>query len=124
MVVHPVNYEVREPRIGSAGLEQLIEELEAVLAKVVAEDLETHKRLVLGQSLSKQGESHVVHLVVSHVQMDKRLVHRYGLSDGLGSIVTALVVGQVKGLQTAVVRLEVFGDGLATSEAYFVGVEV
>jgi len=53
VVVDPVNYKVREPRIGSTGLEQLIEELETVLAKVVPEDLETHKRLVLGQGLSE-----------------------------------------------------------------------
>jgi len=56
--------------------------------------------------------------------MDKRLVYGYSLGNSLSSVVATLVVGQMKGFQTAVVRLEVFGDSLATSEAYFVGIEV
>lgn len=63
-------------------------------------------------------------MVITHVQVDETLVHCDGLGDGLGSIVAALVIGQVKGLQGAVVALEVLGDGFAPSERDFVGVEV
>ena len=124
VVVDPVNHEIREPRIGSTSLEEFIEQLEAVLSEVVTKYFETHQSLVLGKGLSEESQTHIVYLVVSHVQVDQRLVNCNSLSDGLGSIVTALVVGQVEGLQTAVVRLQVLGDRLTASEAYFVGVEV
>ena len=67
MIVDPVDNKVWEPRILSTDLEKFIEKLEALLSKVVTENFETHQRLVLRKGLSKQSESHVVDLIVSHV---------------------------------------------------------
>ena len=52
--------------------------------------------------------------------MDQALVHCNGLSDGLGTIVTALIIGQVERLERAVITFEVLGDGLTTSEGNLV----
>ena len=56
--------------------------------------------------------------------MDKALVDSDGLSNGLRSIVAALIVSQMEGLQGTVFTLEVLGNGLATSERDLVGVQV
>ena len=42
MVIDPVHNEVREPRILSSGLEKFVEQLQALLSEVVAEDFEAH----------------------------------------------------------------------------------
>ena len=67
MIVDPVHDEVREPRILSTSLEQLVEELQAFLTEVVSEYFETHQSLVLGECLSKQSQTEIVYLIVAHV---------------------------------------------------------
>jgi len=47
VVVHPVDNEVRKPRVLARTLKQITEQLETVLAKVVTKDLEGHEGLVL-----------------------------------------------------------------------------
>lgn len=47
MIVHIVDHEVREPRVLSRSLEQFIEQIQALLAKVVPEDLEGHNSRVM-----------------------------------------------------------------------------
>lgn len=42
VIINPVHHKVREPWVFSACLEQFVEELEALLTKVVAEYFETH----------------------------------------------------------------------------------
>jgi hypothetical protein len=54
VIVHPVYYKVREPWVFSTSLKQFIEELQALLTKIVAEYFETHQSLVLAQGLSEQ----------------------------------------------------------------------
>ena len=87
VIINPVDDEVWEPWIFSASLKQLVEELQALLSKVVAEDLEAHEGLILAESLGKQSESKVINLIVSHVQVDQTLVDGNSLSDGLCTIV-------------------------------------
>jgi hypothetical protein len=53
VIVDPINYEVGEPRILPANLEQLIKELEAFLSKVVPEYFETHECLILRKGLGE-----------------------------------------------------------------------
>ena len=67
VVVDPVDNEVREPGVLPADLEKFVEELEALLSEVVAEDFETHQSLVLGEGLGEEGEAHIVDLIVCHV---------------------------------------------------------
>ena len=95
VVVHPVDNKVREPWVLSSNLEQLVEELQALLSEVVAEDFETHQGLVLSEGLSKERQSHVVDLIISHIQMNQAPVDSDCLSNGFRSIVTALVVGDM-----------------------------
>ena len=56
--------------------------------------------------------------------MDERLVDGDGLSDCLGSIAAAFIVGQMEWLERAVFTLEVLGDSFATTEWDLVGVQV
>lgn len=74
MIVNPVDNEVWEPRILSSGLEQFVEQFEAFLAEVISEDFEAHQCLILRQSLGEQSQSHVVDLIITHVQVDKTFV--------------------------------------------------
>ena len=74
MIVNPVDNEVWEPRILSSGLEQFVEQFEAFLPEVISEDFEAHQCLILRQSLGEQSQSHVVDLIITHVQVDKTFV--------------------------------------------------
>jgi len=74
MIIDPVHNEVWEPRVLSTSLEQFVEKLQALLPEVIAKDFEAHKRLVLREGLSEQGKTHVVCLIISHVQVDKTFV--------------------------------------------------
>ena len=56
--------------------------------------------------------------------MNKALVDSDSLSNGLSSIVAALIVGQMEGLERAVITLEVLRDSLTTSERNLVGIQV
>jgi hypothetical protein len=47
VVIYPIDDEIWEPWILSASLEELVEQLETFLSKVVAKYLETHQCLVL-----------------------------------------------------------------------------
>lgn len=67
MVIYPIDNEIWEPWILSASLEEFIEQLEALLSKVIAKYLETHQCLVLWESLSKEGKTHIIDLVIAHV---------------------------------------------------------
>ena len=42
VIVDPVDYEIWEPWVLSSSLEQFIEQLQALLPKIVAKDFETH----------------------------------------------------------------------------------
>ena len=75
VVVHPVHHEVWEKGVVSLGLEQFIEQPEAVLPEVVSEYFETHQCLVLTHTLGKQSQAEVVDVVVSHVQVDQRFIY-------------------------------------------------
>ena len=46
------------------------------------------------------------------------------MRNGLGSVVAALIAGQMEGLERAIVALQIFGNGLATSEGDLICVEV
>jgi hypothetical protein len=96
VIIYPINNEVREPRVLPSNLKQFIKQFKAFLSKVVAEYFETHERLVLRKCLCKQSQSHVIDLIVSHVEMNEAFVDGDGLSNSLGSIITALIVSQVK----------------------------
>lgn len=56
--------------------------------------------------------------------MDETLVHGDSLCNCLGAVVAALVIGEVKGLERAVVTLEILGDSLAAAERHFICVQV
>jgi hypothetical protein len=56
--------------------------------------------------------------------MNKTLIDCDSLGNCLGSVVAALIVRQVKGLQGAVVTLEVLRNCLTTSEGDLIGVQV
>lgn len=92
MVVDPVYDEVGEPRVLPTNLEEFIEKLEAFLSKVVAKDFETHQGLVIREGLSEESESHVIDLIISHIQVNETFVDCYSLGDSFRSVVTALVV--------------------------------
>jgi len=124
MIVYPIDNEVWEPRIFSSGLEQFVEEFEAFLAEVISEDFEAHQSLILRQSLGEQSQPHVVDLIITHVQVDKTFVDWDSLSDGFGSVVAALVVGQVEGLEGAVIAFQVLGNCLTSSERDFIWVQI
>ena len=79
VVIDPVHYEVREPGRFPWRLEQLVEELEAFLAEVVPEHLETHQGRVVKQTLRQEGEAEIIDIVVCDVQMHQTLVLRDGL---------------------------------------------
>jgi hypothetical protein len=87
VIINPVDNEVWEPRVFSSSLKEFVEELEALLSKVVTEDLEAHQGLILAQSLGKQSKAKVVYLIVSHVQVDQTFIYCSCLSDCLGAIV-------------------------------------
>lgn len=69
---------------------------------MVAEDLEGHQGLVLGQRLRKQGKPEIINVVVRHINVHQAFVHSKCLSNRFGAVVTAFVVREVQGLQTAV----------------------
>lgn len=116
VVIHPVHHEVWEPRVFPSCLKQLVEEFEALLAEVVSEYFETHKGLVLAESLCEQSQPHVVNLIVSHVQVDQTLVYCDCLGDCFSSVVRALVVSQMQRFKRAVIAFKVLSDCLTTTE--------
>ena len=67
VIVNPIHDEVSEPWVLSFGLKKSIEELEALLAKVVSEHLEGHQSLVLSKRLSEPRQAQIVYVIVSHV---------------------------------------------------------
>ena len=64
VVVHPVDHEVREPRSLARGLEELVEELETLLAEMVAVYFEAHEGCVVEETLSEECETVVTDLIV------------------------------------------------------------
>ena len=66
------------------------------MTEVISKYFETHERLILREGLGEKSKAHIVDLIVGHVKMDQRLVHGNCLSDGFGTVVTTLVVGEVK----------------------------
>ena len=103
VVVDPVDHEIGEPGVLSSNLEKLVEELEALLAEVVSEDFEAHESLVLGEGLGEEGETHVIDLIITHIQVDQTFVDCDGLSYSFGTIITALVISQVERFKRAVI---------------------
>ena len=95
MVVHPVHNEVWEQWVFPLCLEEVVEQPEAVLAKVVSEYFETHQSLVLVHTLSEESQTKVVDIIVSHIQVNKRFIYWEGLSNSLSSKVTALIIGDM-----------------------------
>jgi hypothetical protein len=74
VIINPVDNEVREPRVFSLSLEQFIEEFQGVLPKVVSEYFEGHQSGVVEETLSKECKTEVIYFIVSHIDMDQRLV--------------------------------------------------
>ena len=97
MVINPIHNEIWEPRVFSSSLEKFIKQFEAFLSEVISKDFEAHESLILRKSLSEQSQTHVVDLIVSHIQMNKTFVDSNGLCNSLGSIVTAFIISQMKG---------------------------
>ena len=124
VVVHPVDNEVRKPRVLARTLKQTTEQLETVLAEVVAEDLEGHEGLVLGESLCEQRQSEVIYIVVAHVDVHQTLIHSYCLRDCLNAVVGAFIVGQVEGFKAAVLALQILSDCFAAFEADLVCIQI
>lgn len=96
VIIYPINNEVGEPWVLPTNLKQFIKQFEAFLSKVVAKYFETHERLVLRECLCEQSQSHIIDLIVSHVEMNEAFVDGNGLRNSLRSIITALIVRQVK----------------------------
>ena len=53
VVIDPVHDKVWEPWVFPSSLEQFIEKLEAFLAKIISENFEAHKGLILRECLGK-----------------------------------------------------------------------
>jgi len=124
VIVDEVNDKVREPGVLPLRFEQPAEETQAFLAEVISKHFEGHQRLVLVQTLSKESETEILNVIVGHVQVDEGAVNRKGLSDRLCTIISALVVCQLKRLKGAVFSLQVLSNGLAAFEGDLIGVEV
>ena len=125
MVVHPVHHEIGEPGGLSRSLEKLVEELEALLTEVVAEDLEGHQGgSVVEQRLCQEGQTVIIDVVVCQIDVHQRLILGNRLREGLRAIVTDLVVGDVKGLKGAVRALKVLCNCLTALEGDLVGIQV
>jgi hypothetical protein len=97
MVINPIHNEIWEPRVFSTGLEKFVKQFEAFLSEVISKDFEAHESLILRKSLSKQSQTHVVDLIVRHVQMNKTFVDSNSLCNSLGSVVAAFIISQMKG---------------------------
>jgi hypothetical protein len=97
MVINPIHNEIWEPRVFSTGLEKFVKQFEAFLSEVISKDFEAHESLILRKSLSEQSQTHVVDLIVRHVQMDKTFVDSNSLCNSLGSVVAAFIISQMKG---------------------------
>ena len=91
MIIYPIDYKIWKPWIFSWCLEQLVKQLETFLPKVIPKHLEGHYRAVLKQTLRKERQSHVIHVIVGHVQVDERLVYCQRLSHVLHAKVRAPV---------------------------------
>ena len=69
VIIDPVDHKVGEPGCLSGRLEQLIEQLKALLAEMISEDLEAHERGVVEETLSEEGEAEILNVVICNVQM-------------------------------------------------------
>ena len=117
MIVDPVNDKVGEPGCLSGSLEQFEEELKGLLAEVVTEDLEGHQGgAVVEKGLCQESQTVVLDFVVGQVNMHKLFILRNRLGEGLGTIVTDFVIGNMKCLKRAIRALQVLSDSFASFE--------
>ena len=124
MIVHKVHNEVREPRCLALWLKQAAEQAQALLPKVIAEKFKAKECVILGETLSEQGQTQVLDVVVCHVKVDQWFVHGEGLSDSFRSVVGCFIVCDVQGLQGAILSLEVLCNSLASFKADLIRIEV
>jgi hypothetical protein len=57
VIIDPVDHKIWVPGRLSLCVEQVVEDLEALLAKVVAEKLEGHQGLVMAQGLGEESQA-------------------------------------------------------------------
>ena len=99
VVVDPVDNEVGEPGGLSWRLEQLVEQLQALLSEVVPENLHTHEGRVVEQTLSQEGQPVVLDIVVGHIQVDQALILGNSLCECFSAIVRDLISGEMQRLE-------------------------
>ena len=87
VIVDKVYHKIREPRVLTLRFKQTTEKFQALLSKVIAEDFEGHKSRVLSQTLGEESQTKVIDVIVSHVEVDQRLIHSKSLSNCLCPIV-------------------------------------
>ena len=74
VIIDPVDYEVGEPWGLSWCLEKLLKKLQTLLAEVISENFETHQSRIMEETLSKESQAVIFHIIVSQVQVHKRLI--------------------------------------------------
>lgn len=102
MVINPVDNEVGEPWVLTLWFKQSTEQFETVLSEVVSENLEWHQSLVLFKRLGEQSQAEILDVVVGHINVDKTLIDRNGLSDSFSTIVWTLIIGEVETFKLAI----------------------
>ena len=78
----------------------------------------------MAEGLREQRQAEVVNIVVGHVDVDQALIYGDRLCDGFRTVVGAFIVGEVQGLQRAILSLEVLRDRLTPFETDLVRIQV
>ena len=95
MIVHRIHHKIRIILL-SFLIEQLKEQRQGFLPKVVPKQLNRNQLLVQSQRLRNLLQPKVIYRVISHIQMNQRLILMNRLCHRLRSVVSSLITSQMQ----------------------------
>jgi len=74
VIIDPVDNKIWEPWCFSWCLEKFVKKLKAFLAEMISKNFETHQSRIVEETLSEESQAIIFHIIVSEIQVHKRLI--------------------------------------------------